>query len=310
MLVPSVVSEADSEATGPGTGYPRPRGGRTPRRPESNQQRRSRLTTSPRPQPSRCRATPPRNPGPPRPVHLAPRLSYAFSGSPALLYPDGTPVDSLREAALELLVYLAVHRERRRSRRHQGSALPGRHASTAPPNASPPTSPTSATASGTSSGLAGDRADPVINTGGRYHLNSDLVDVDWWTVHDLATSAKHSEDRDERMRFLREAIDAYHGRPRRRAPYEWLSSHQERSRRLGVALHVALAKELADTDPAEAAQHWDAASSLDPHHEDLAVAAIRAHARNHDPDAIRATMRRLRRALDEIDEQPDESTRG
>jgi hypothetical protein len=32
-------------------------------------------------------------------------------GSPALLYPDGTPVDSLREAALELLVYLAVHRD-------------------------------------------------------------------------------------------------------------------------------------------------------------------------------------------------------
>jgi hypothetical protein len=62
-------------------------------------------------------------------------------------------------------------------------------------------------------------------------------------------------------------------------------------------------------DPGEGAKHWDADGSLDPHHEDLAVAAIRAHARNHDPDAVRATMRRLRRALDEIDEQPDEKTR-
>ena len=229
-------------------------------------------------------------------------------GSPALLYPDGTPVDSLREAALELLVYLAVHRD--------GAALDDIKEALYPDATIHRATQRLATDVANLRnrirhilGPAGDRADPVINTGGRYHLNPDLVDVDWWTVHDLATSAKHSEDRDERMRFLREAIEAYHGVLADGAPYEWLSSHQERSRRLGVALHVALAKELADTDPAEAAQHWDAASSLDPHHEDLAVAAIRAHARNHDPDAIRATMRRLRRALDEIDEQPDENTR-
>jgi DNA-binding SARP family transcriptional activator len=229
-------------------------------------------------------------------------------GSPALLYPDDTPVDSLREAALELLVYLAVHRE--------GSALDDVKEALYPDATIHRATQRLATDVGNLrnrvrhiAGLGGDRADPVINTGGRYHLNSDLVDVDWWTVQDLATSAKHSEDRDERMRFLHEAIDAYHGVLADGAPYEWLSTHQERSRRLGVALHVALAKELADTDLAEAAQHWDAASSLDPHHEDLAVAAIRAHARNHDAEAVRGTMRRLRRALDEIDEQPDENTR-
>ena len=229
-------------------------------------------------------------------------------GPPALLCPDGTTVDSLREAALELLVYLAVHRD--------GAALDDIKEALYPDATIHRATQRLATDVANLrnrlrhiTGPTADRSDPVINTGGRYHLNPDLIEVDWWTVHDLATSAKHSEDRDERVRFLREALAAYHGVLADGAPYEWLSAHQERTRRAGVALHVALAKERAETDPAEAAHDWDAASSLDPHHEDLAVATMRAHARNHDPEAIRATMRRLRHALDEIDEQPDENTR-
>ena len=209
MLVPSVVSEADSEATGPAPAIPVP----VVDEPEPTRERPTVEEPADEKPPAAAVPVPGSAPAEPAPTPTGTPGAKAVVrvlGSPALLYPDGTRVDSLREAALELLVYLAVHRD--------GAALDDIKEALYPDATIHRATQRLATDVANLRnrirhilGPAGDRADPVINTGGRYHLNADLVDVDWWTVHDLATSAKHSEDRDERMRFLREAIEAYHG---------------------------------------------------------------------------------------------------
>ena len=202
--MPSVVTESDPEAIAPAPAVPVPvvdEPEPTTERPTVEEPADEKLP----PDPSRRRTMSPPNPWPTPTGTPGTKAVARVLGSPALLYPDGTPVDSLREAALELLVYLAVHRD--------GAALDDIKEALYPDATIHRATQRLATDVANLrnrvrhiSAPTGDRADPVINTGGRYHLNSDLVDVDWWTVHDLATSAKHSEDREERMRFLREAI--------------------------------------------------------------------------------------------------------
>lgn len=149
---------------------------------------------------------------------------------------------------------------------------------------------------------------PVVNTGGGYRLDPDLVEVDWWSVSDAARRARETQNRDHRIEVLREGLNAFHGVLADGADYAWLSEHQERSRRVGVGLHVRLAIEVARTDPADSARLLELACELEPYDEDLAVHAMHAHAAAGDREAVRARMHRLRGALAELDESPDAAT--
>ncbi|HEV7899831.1 MAG TPA: BTAD domain-containing putative transcriptional regulator [Planosporangium sp.] len=227
-------------------------------------------------------------------------------GPPVLYRLDGTPIDGLREVALELLVYLAVHRDgasledikeaiygdatRERAKQRLQTDVGNlrnriRHILAIRP----------------------EDGDPVINTGGHYHLNPDLIQIDWWAVQDaLATTA--AADPGQREHGLRRAVDAFHGALAEGTEYEWVLQDQEHVRRQGVVIHTHLAALLADTDPAQAGELLDAACTLDPFNEDLTQAAMRAHARTGNADAIRHRLGALKTALDELDEEPDEAT--
>jgi nucleoid-associated protein YgaU len=184
VLVPSVVSEADSEATGPAPAIPvqvvdepQPTRERPTVEEPADEKPPAAAVPAPGDVPAEPAPTPTGTPGAKAVVRVL--------GSPALLHPDGTRVDSLREAALELLVYLAVHRD--------GAALDDVKEALYPDAAIHRATQRLATDVANLRnrirhilGPSGDGADPVINTGGRYHLNAYLVDVDWWTVHDLA----------------------------------------------------------------------------------------------------------------------------
>ena len=65
---------------------------------------------------------------------------------------------------------------------------------------------------------------------------------------------------------------------------------------------------IADTDPAHAARLLDAACDLNPYDEELARTAMRAYGRLGNDAAVKARMRQLSAALDEIDEAPDPQT--
>ena len=228
-------------------------------------------------------------------------------GCPVLMGRDGFVVRGVREAALELLVYLAVHRDGVSvdavKEAAYGDATRARAAQRLSTDLANLRNRIRY-AAGVECGL-----NPVINTGGRYRLDASLVEVDWWTVQAAVRRVHDAGDDDARVEALRVGLAAFHGVVAEGADYEWLSEYQESSRRLGVSLHVRLAVLLWDRDPREAAGLLAGACDLDPYDEDLAVRAMRAHARIGNGDAVRGRWRQLRAALAELDESPDAATK-
>jgi DNA-binding SARP family transcriptional activator len=231
------------------------------------------------------------------------RVRVTVLGTPAILDADGNPVDSVREAALELLTYLAIHRK--------GAPLDeikeALYGDATRERAKQRLSTDVANLRGRIRHALGDTAsgvDPVLNTKGHYRLNPDLVDVDFWRVQDAAARAKATTTPAERLPALREALDHYHGVLAADREYDWIDHPRTHTRQLGLALYLTLAA----ADPDHAAQHLDAACNLDPYNEDAAQQAIRAHTQNGNTDAVRHRLRCLRIALAEIDETPSADT--
>jgi DNA-binding SARP family transcriptional activator len=248
------------------------------------------------------------------PVTTRARVEVRVLGRPGLVT-TGPPKQEPRRRALELLVYLAVHRRGANlpdikeafwpdaSNRRAGERLQTevgdlrtriRDAYRA---ANPDTDPAND---------KGEQLQPVVNTGGRYHLNPDLLDVDWWTVQDALAAA--TTDTAHRIEHLRRAVDAFHGPLADEGGYDWLPDVAEHIRRQGIIAYTQLAALVADSDPAEAVRLLDRATVLDPINEELARTAMRAHARLGNADAVHAELRRIRTALDEIDLEPDDAT--
>jgi DNA-binding SARP family transcriptional activator len=150
--------------------------------------------------------------------------------------------------------------------------------------------------------------DPVINTGGRYHLNPDLIDIDWWHVQDAAARARTSTDTAEQLSALHQALTHFHGPLAGSHDYDWATRAQDHTRKIAINVHTRIAALIAGTDPHRAAHLLETACDLDPYNEDTAQLALHAHARLGDTDAIRTRLRRLRAALDELEETPDEAT--
>jgi len=228
-------------------------------------------------------------------------------GCPAVFGGDGKRVSGFREVAVELLVYLAVHRsgasaeaigrdvyagvDRRRAGERLSTDLANlrdrlRHA--------------------TASGRA---VNPVVRSADSYRLNAELVRVDWWLVQDACRDARKPErDSPQQLEALATASTWLTEPLADGAGYEWLSGPQEHSRRLGVAVHRRLAELLAANDAVGAAEAWDRAAGFDPFDEDLAAAAIRAHHVLGDREAAGARYENLRAALAELGERPSPAT--
>ena len=262
-------------------------------------------TPQPRPDPAGTRAVPSAE---------YVRVPIRVLGRPALVT-VGPPKQEPRKRALELLVYLVVHRRGANlpdikeafwpdaSNRRAGERLQTETGDlrSRVRDAYRAANPTTENDENTR-----EQPQPVVNTGGRYHLNPDLLDVDWWNVQDALAAA--TTDTAHRIAHLRRAVDAFGGPLADGCGYDWLPDVAEHVRRQGIIAHTRLAALVADTDPAEAAGLLDQATALDPINEQLARAAMQAHAHLGNADAVRAALQRLRTALDEIDVEPDEAT--
>lgn len=240
----------------------------------------------------------------PAPANQRARADIRLFGGVAIRHPNGEAVAGLRQHARQLLVYLAVHRD--------GANLPDIMETIWP----------DATLRRAAERLSTEVADlrrrirqaandtnsqPVINTGGRYHLNPDLVEVDLWRLTDTVQAANVSTDQ-ARIDELREAVDLHAGDLAAGFDYDWIDTPRHQVRRHGINARMQLAHLLADTDPRRAAELTEAAADLEPDDENLAQHAIRALARAGHTTAIPARLHTLRAALADIDEEPSDET--
>jgi DNA-binding SARP family transcriptional activator len=233
--------------------------------------------------------------------HLA-RARIQVLGHVAVLDADSQPVAGMRGHALELLTYLAVHRA--------GAALPDIMEAIWPDATVTRAGQRLSTVVGnlrqSIRAAAGDPTmQPVVNTGGRYHLDPDL-DIDVWQLDDALSTARHSPARREVA--LRTAVAVHTGDLAGDLPYAWIDSDRQAYRQQGIAARRQLAELLSYDRAAEAAALLEAAADLDPANEALARDAIAALARVGDTDRVNARWDRLKAALADIGERPEEAS--
>ncbi|MET8149108.1 BTAD domain-containing putative transcriptional regulator [Actinoplanes sp. NPDC049668] len=232
------------------------------------------------------------------------RVRIRLLGAPAIHDRDNNPVAGLRHHARELLVYLTIHRD--------GADLPDIMEALWPTatmrRAAQRLSTETADLRRRIRQAAGDTTiQPVVNTGGRYHLNPTLLDIDVWRLNDTLRRAR-TADPDDRTELLRQAIDVHTGTLAQGYDYEWIEPAREHFRRCGIRSRLELADLLAPHDQAAATSLLHAAAALDPTNEDLARRVMRACAQTGDRTGIRAVLQQLQEALHGIDEEPSEET--
>jgi DNA-binding SARP family transcriptional activator len=226
-------------------------------------------------------------------------------GQPAILDGDGQPVSGLRAKSLELLVYLAVHR--------RGAALSDimealwpeastrrapQRLSTCAANLRGVIRRVAAAQAAPADGGTPAELQPVVNTGGRYHLNPDMLDVDWWRVLDAYAQIAPAAEESAKLHHLRAAVDAGgNGVLADGLDYEWIDTDREHVRRYLVRTYAHAGDLTVNSDPDEARRLAAAAADLDPLSEELARRAMRAAAQADDPAAVRRRLETIRRNL-------------
>ncbi|NLT56893.1 MAG: LysM peptidoglycan-binding domain-containing protein [Actinomycetales bacterium] len=258
------------------------------------------------------------------------RVQVRVLGPPVILDRDGTPVARVRSGAIELLVLLAVHRSGLPLREVKAALWP----TASVKQADKRLSTEAASLRGAIRRVIDDQdAQPVINTGGHYHLDPDLVRVDLWEFTDTLrqattpTRAEHPDpttgpattdpaatdpagQRAQRIAVLRRALDIAAGQTLAAdTTYEWITPAREHLRRLLLRAHLHLVDQLTrDDQRVEAAEVALAAVDLDPTNEDITRTAMTALAGAGRHAEIPALLQRLHAALDELDLEPDEET--
>jgi DNA-binding SARP family transcriptional activator len=238
--------------------------------------------------------------------HEPVRAQVQVLGPPRIV--DQPLEELVRSTSIELMVYLAVHADGA----HPDQIIEDMWIGVRPRLAA---SRLHTAVSNLRKLLAGSIADTVAEAGdfvvkqhGRYRLNPALVDVDLWRLRAAHTAARAAGGDATRLQALREVCELYTGTLAADEAYEWIERHRQGVLSLAIDAHTALATAIADSDPTQASQLLQAAMDHDPLNEDVAQQGIRAYHRLGDPDAIRAVLRRLALALDEIGAEPSAET--
>jgi DNA-binding SARP family transcriptional activator/LysM repeat protein len=223
-----------------------------------------------------------------------------FGSSPSILRPDRTAVDRLRGNAQALLVYLAIHRDGARLADVMEAIWPDATVRRAAQRLS---TDVANLRNRVREAARDQTVNPVVNTGGRYHLDPQVLDVDLWRLADAVARAA-TADNAEREALLRHAVAVSGETLAANVDGDWVEAAREQARRDGVAVRLQLAELLAESEPRQAADLAVAAARLDPYNESTARHAMVALARLGDGRAIRELVLRLRDALADIDEAP------
>jgi DNA-binding SARP family transcriptional activator len=159
-------------------------------------------------------------------------------------------------------------------------------------------------------------------TTARYRIDPDTVAVDLWR---MLTAIKHANtttrDRDKdrsadgdgdtaTLAALRQAAELYGGDFADGDDRAWALDYATTYRHQILTVYARIAELLEPDHPDQAVAALETAVELDPVNEELYQRIMRIHGRQHRPDAVRRTLRRLEERLADLgDAEPSQATR-
>ncbi|MCP3785267.1 hypothetical protein NLX85_18030 [Micromonospora sp. A3M-1-15] len=192
------------------------------------------------------------------PVVTNPRLHVRVLGRPALLA-DGEPVTIRRSAALQVLVFLAVHPDGATTTDLVQAIWPGLPAHTV-------TGRLYTTLSDLRAAIrTATDATVLRHTDDRYHLDPDRVDVDLWRLHAAAHHAATALT--DAAPAWQTVIDTYAGDLAAGHTWAWIDPPREATRRLVLDAHASAAA--AQIDPHHRLRLLQDAIRVDPYNQTL-----------------------------------------
>ncbi len=192
------------------------------------------------------------------------RLDLRVLGEPTLLA-DGTPVPIRRNAALQVLVFLAVHPDGATTGQLVEAIWPGLPAHRLTGRLYTTLSDLRATL------RAAGRLAVLDHTDNRYRLNPAHLDVDLWRLRTLTAHAATALTNPAAA--WQAVVDAYTGDLAAGHPWPWLDPARETTRRHILDAHAALAA--AEPNPRRALELLQAGIRIDPYNQALHQRAIR-----------------------------------
>ena len=232
-----------------------------------------------------------------------PRLQLRLLGVPALRWPDSEHdiAATIQPRLRELVVFLAVHADGT-SREALVNALWPTNTSDKSNNAL--NTALSRLRNAITKATGGAITDIAIVGGGRYRLNPDLVEVDYWHLDRAITGRRSASTAQERLDAYRDVVNLYTGPLAEGIESDWLEPVREAVRRDVIDAAAALAHALRDVDPEQTLELLERARTFDPHNELLYRDIMRLQGRLGRLEAIPRTLALLASKLAEIDDEP------
>lgn len=154
---------------------------------------------------------------------------------------------------------------------------------------------------------SGSMANFVMNSDGRYQLNPELVEVDFWMLQQLLGNA--GAPGADRKTCLQRAVALYDGDLAEDVLSSWIEPFRESARRDVLDALSALINEHGDADPLRVLVLLERARQLDPYNEGVYRQIMSTQAELGQLAAVPRTLALLTATLGEIDEEPSPATR-
>jgi DNA-binding SARP family transcriptional activator len=229
------------------------------------------------------------------------RVTVTVLGPPTIV---GAPEEpKLLPRGLELLVYLAAHDGTAHIDRILEDLVPEMKRNTAPASLHNYVS----SLRGVLRAAGGDGMYISRPRHRRYTLDRAAVEIDLWRMRAAIKTAAHTDDPEQRLAALRDAVGCYQGPLAGGHDYLWIESYREGVRRQALDATTALLQAL-DGQPEQQLAVATPAIELHPHPESLYQAAMHAHHQLGNLDAIRQLRRDVTIALADQDAEPSPDT--
>jgi DNA-binding SARP family transcriptional activator len=143
----------------------------------------------------------------------------------------------------------------------------------------------------------------------RYRLDPDSIEVDLWRMLTAIGAANTAADDAACLTALHQAAGMYRGDFADGQDRAWAADYATTYRHQILNVYARIAELLEADQPDQAVAALERAMDLDPVNEELYQRIMRIHGRQHRPEAVRRTLRRLEQRLADLGEaEPSEAT--